>query len=418
MGNGPYDVLGPHWGLGMPYSWFDSSSLSALLTGALTKGSAIDQLVLGWDGEEVDAWEAVRTVLRAKGYFPTYTATGLLAFARARLPSVLDLGSSDLNTTKTSVSPIPYTLRRDPALNEGIDRIVAIVGKTPWFDGDRIEVNTLSDIDALEPPNSLRQGLFGGNRNELELDLSVLAPRDLETAAYDLVAYAAMRGISSQTIYIRANDPGTIDGGDIIQIGDPGLRENWFRDENGDAIAFDDSAKWFGQVVGFKRNLMDATIDLEVVTSNVGFTRLRAPSAVFASTPGSNPYTFEASAFGGGPKGNGSDAEQFSVDMVVELYNEAGAIASGTVGTPDVQTITAVSGNTITLDAAFTTAPIAGDILRLARLGGASATGYPPEGVDVIDGGTDVLAYVWASDDSDTIGQDNDDAHIYGFGAL
>lgn len=416
MGNGAYDVFGPHWGLGLPIEWFDADAIEALLTDPLTGSSQIDQLVLGWDGEEVDVWETIRSVLRAKGYFPGYTATGLITFARARLASVLDINN-------TTVTPIPYTLRLLPAEGDGVDRVVATYGKTPWFDGDRIEVNSLSDADALEPPNSLRAGIFA-SRNVLELDMSAISPRSLEDESFDLISYVAMRGLGLPTLHVRANDPGTIDIGDIVKVGDPGLRTAWFVDADGGLVEVDTSPRWYGQVIGFRRDLMDASIDLELKMNGDEFARVRAPSAVVASVA-SAVYTCDSNNFLG-PLGGGTDVEQFTVGDKVELWTEDGARRSGTAGSPDVQEITAIGTNTLTLDAAFTTAAQAGDIIRLARL--STATGFPETGTGAL--GWDLsgaaaaitlagyLPYVYASDASRTIGPNDLTAHIYGFGVL
>jgi hypothetical protein len=403
MGNGPYDVFGSDWGLGLPIEWFDADGIEALLTGALTGASQIDQLVIGWDGEPADVWETIRMMLRARGYFPGYNAEGEITFARARLANVLDIGG-------TVVAPIPHTLREEPAEGDGIDRIVATYAKTPWFEGDRIEVNAFSDSDALEPPNSLRAGIFA-NKNAIELDMSVIAPIDLESAGYDLVSYVAMRGLGLPTLYIRANDPGTIALGDIVRVGDPKLRKAWFVDADGNDIEVTDTSRWYGQVVGFRRQLLDGSIDLELKMNPNEFGRLRAPSAIVASVAGA-VYTCDENVFKG-PFGGGTDVEQFTVGDKVELWTPDGSRRSGTAASPDVQEITAIGTNTLTLDAAFTTAATANDVIRLAHL--STATGYPEDGGDLVDG---VLAYVYGADDARTIGPNDDPAHIYGYGVL
>lgn len=404
MANGPYDVLGPYWGLGLPISWFDETAISTLLTAPLTGSSVIDQMILGWDGEDVDVWEVVRDLLRPLGYFPGYTAEGKLTFGRARLANVLD------TLTATTVTPIPNTLKLVPAAGDGVDRLVATYGATPWFDGDRVEVNVFSDADALEPPNSLRAGIFA-DRNVLEMDMRFFAPTSLGEAATGLISFVAMRGLALSTLYIRANDPGTIDIGDIVRVGDPTLRESWFVDADGDPIQIDATARWYGQVVGFRRELMDGSIDLELVMNTEEFARVRAPSAVISSVA-SAVYTCEQNNFGG-PLGDGTDVEQFQVGDEVEVWSQDGTRVSGTAVSPDVQVITAIGTNTITLDAAWTTAPSAGDIIRLAHL--STANGFPEADSDLVDG---YLPYVYSSDDRGLMGPNDIDAHIYGLGII
>lgn len=418
MSNGDYDIFGPHWGLGLPIAWFDTTAITTTLLGSPDDASVvIDQLVLGWDGEAHEAWEVIRSLLRAKGYFPGYTAEGKVTFARARLATVLD------TATSTTVTPIPYTLRLVPGEGDGVDRVVATYGKTPWFDGDRIEVNALSDADALEPPNSLRAGIFA-SRNSLELDMSVLAPVDLEDEGFNLVSYVAMRGLGLPMLYIRATDPGTIAIGDIVKVGDPGLRTSWFVDADGALVEVDTSARWYGQVVGFKRDLLDGSIDLELAMNSAEFARVRAPSAVVVSVATAT-YTVQNNVFKG-PLGGGTDVEQFTVGDLVELWTEDGTRRSGTAVSPDVQEITGIGTDTLTLDAAFTTAAQAGDIIRLAHL--STADGYTETGVGTV--GWDLsgpaaaitlasyLPWVYGADAARTLGPNNLDAHIYGFGVF
>lgn len=405
MANGPYDVFGPNWGLGLPISWFAADDIAALLSDALTQASTFDQLVEGWDGEPVDVMKLVRKVLRSRGYFLGYDQQGRGTIARARLADVTDIA------TATTVTPIPRTLRRVPAVGDGVDRVAGTYGKTPWFDGDRIEVNLLSDYDTLEAPNSLRAGIFA-DESVLELDLSCLAPRDLHQENYDLTAFVAMRGLALDTLYIRANDPGSIATGDILKVGDPGLRSAWFTDKDGNLIEVDSSARWYGQVVGFQRKPLDGSIDLELVMNLNEFARLRAPSAVVASVA-TNVYTCDSNNFLG-PDGGGTDVEQFTVGDKCEVWTEDGVRRSGTAASPDVQEITAIGTNTLTMDAAWTTAPSAGDIIRLAHLD--DVDGYPESGnTSKING---YLAYVYAADDTDDLGPNDIDAHIYSYGVL
>ena len=69
MGQGPYDVFGGNWGLGLPIEWFDESAIETLITRGKTSTSRIDQMVLGWDGEAVDAWEVIHRLLRSDVHF-------------------------------------------------------------------------------------------------------------------------------------------------------------------------------------------------------------------------------------------------------------------------------------------------------------------------------------------------------------
>lgn len=397
MANGPYDVFGASWGLGLPIEWFDEAGIDALIRA--NANESIDQLVLGWDGEEVDTWAVIRQILRARGFFIGLTAEGLITFARLRLASIVDLIEAD------TVSPLPHTLRIDPAEGDGVDRIVATVGKTPWFEGDRIEVNLLSDADALQAPNSLRAGIFA-DRTAIEMDLSVLAEQTTEEAGFSLVALARFRGFGTPRFWCRANDPNTLAHGDIVRIGDPLLKASWFVAADGTEIEVDPTeARWYGQIVGFRRALGDGSIDVEVLLHSWHlneFPRLRAPSASVVSED-DTAITVGAGDFFGAA-GDGSDAAQFTVGDVVELWTQYGTRRS------TARIIAAIGAHTLELDTAFDVTPDAFDVIRLAHLD--DVDGYPEDGNPAKLAG--VLAYTYAANDDGELGPNALAAHIYG----
>jgi len=85
-----------------------------------------------------------------------------------------------------------------------------------------------------------------------------------------------------------------------------------------------------------------------------------------------------------------------------------------------VQEVTSIGTNTLTLDAAFTTTPTAGDIIRLAHLD--DSNGYPEDGhAGVSINGVTVscgLAYVYLADTAETISPNDVNGHIYATGQL
>lgn len=405
--NGEWDVFGANWGLGMPIAWFDVATISAIQADPREGESRIGRLILGWDGKEEDAWEVARVMLRALGWFVGESYEGKITFARLKMASVEDVASP------TTIAPIPRVLRFEPAEGEGVDRLKATVGETPWDEGRQVTINLLSDQDT-ESPNSLRAGIHTETR-EVELDLRVLSGEsdDAEEVALSYLSLVKMRSLGAPRLHIRATDPGSISTGDVLKIGDPGLQQSWFVDADGAKILVDGSPKWFGQVVGFRRNFGEGSIDLTLLMHQYHlnkFPRLRAPSAILASTVSTTTYTVDANAF---LDPSGSDATGFTVNDYVELWTRDGKRRSGTAGAPDVQRITAIGTNTVTLDADFTTTGVVGDVLRYARLD----TGVGNSQVDSpkIPG---YVAYTFMSDAAGTLSPDNIDAHIYGFGII
>lgn len=405
--NGDYDVFGWHWGLGMPIEWFAASDISTLL--GRTAHSQIDQMVLGWDGEEVNVWEVAQNALRCRGLFIGSDSQGRITFARLKLANIGDKSAAD------TINPIPPVLKWRPAEGEGIDQIRGRIGETPWDDGQPYQANTLGDTALLNPPDSLRAGLFNEVR-AFTLDLPYLQPVDEERESGDLISITAFRGQGAPRVTVRGNEADYAIG-DIVQIGDPQLVGSWFVDPDNNEVTPDGSARWYGQVVGIHRQTKSSAVDLTVLMTNwfVGkFARFRAPSGQVASVS-SNVYTLTSGTFSGD-----DDADTFNVGDKVELWRPDGVRRSGSAASPDVQEITSIGTDSLTLDAAFSTSAVAGDIIRLAQLD--DSDGYPENGhagvsVDGISI-TDDLAYVFLADTAETINPNDDDAHIYALGQI
>jgi len=398
MPNGEWDVFGWSFGCGLPIDWFDVAAIEALLDARETSQSAIDRLVVGWNGEQEDVWPIIQKMLRARGYFIGPTAEGKITFARLRMATVVDADDP------TTIAPIPRTLRMQPSEGEGVDRIIGNFEASPWSDGVPFEINILAESDTTEPSNSLRASLFA-DKTQVELDLSVLtAPED---NAADLVSLAVYRAFGAPLLFIRANDPDNISSGDLLKVSSPNTKKPWFIDADGVLVDAGDEPKWFGQVIGFDRKLLDGSIDLVLLMHNWHhnkFARLRAPSAIIAS--GTTTLTL-AAAF----SPDGDDAAEFTVDDNVELWQPDGTRRSGTSGAPDVQQITAIGVNSLTLNAGFTTPPVAGDVLRISNIDDFPDTGNPAKFASF-------LAYTYAAELDETLGSNELDSHIYSFGAL
>lgn len=402
--NGEWDVFGWELGLGMPITWFGVDAIIALLDS--TTASFVDQLVVAWEGDEEKCMEIVRKLLVSRGYFYGMDYQGRVIFSRLRMATIADLQSY------TTVTPIPRKLKMTTGASEGIDRIRALIGELPYKDGEVIEVTALGDADALNPPNSLRAGLFAEDR-AIELDLSVLGMGVADqTNPYELIAKLEFRSFGAPVVRFRATDSGTISHGDFLKIGDPGLETSWFIDaDSGLPIEVDGGARWFGQVIEFKRNFNDGSIELGMLLHNWHLNdvaRLRGPSAIVASVA-SNVYTCDANAF---KYSGGSDVGAFTVGDKVEVVDETGVLVSGTKATPDIQEITVIDTATgkITTDAAWTTPPSAGHIIRWARV-------YDTVGNDEANSAlyANVLPYTAAAGADRKITPSDLDPHIYGY---
>lgn len=403
MPNGEWDVFDWQIGLGMPIEWFDIDEIIALLDA--TSSVEIDQFVLNWDGEPANIFEVGQTLLRSKGFFQGISAQGKITFARLRMANVLDLAGG------RTVSPIPFQLEWLPSEGEGIDAIRGIVGELPWLDGKQFATNVLGDTELLNPPNSLRAGLFSEERS-LTLDLPVLYRPEDETLA-NLISLAVFRAFGAPLIRIRVDDAG-FGHGEIIELASPDLAEPWFVSTDGDLIDADGTAKWFGQIVGVGRNLGDSTVDLALFMHNWhldDFPRLRAPSAVVTGRIVDLYLTIQ-NAFTVAPN---SDGESFSIGDELELWAPDGTRRSGTSGAPDVRDVTGVAANSVTVSSAFTTPSVVGDILRLAHLD--DVNGYP-EGGNPTGLTPGFLTYTYLADTVEEVSPNDLPGHIYGFGQI
>lgn len=402
--NGAYDVLGRHWGLGLPIALFDTAFIAAEV--ARTLGVVVDQMVLGWDGKPVQVWEVVKSLCVSGAFFPGRDSQGRIRFARMRMATIADSCNS------TAVSPIPYTLRWKPSEGEGVDQLRGTIGKLPWNDGQPYEANVLGDTELLESPSSIRAGLFSETRSTT-LDLPYLTPISDEGEAGEVVVRTAFQGQGIPMVSIRVHS-GTIGTGDVVEIGDPKLETPWFVDANGQPATPDGSAKWFGQVVGIDPDLGERTAVITLLMTNYyinAFARFRAPSGqVSTHSVAGKTITFTASTFG-----ELNSAQAFSVGDKVELWRPDGRRRSGTKASPDVREITAIGTTTITLDTFFDAEPTAGDIVRLAHLD--TVDGYPVAGHSgVVVSGQAVpcdLAYVYAADAAETISPTDAAGHVY-----
>lgn len=79
-GNGDYDWLPGHWGLGIPVEEIDVDGILALRDGLLL-GARCRSFVLGTDDDSLDAIEVTKRLLKPLFLFPTYTVDGKLSVA-------------------------------------------------------------------------------------------------------------------------------------------------------------------------------------------------------------------------------------------------------------------------------------------------------------------------------------------------
>jgi hypothetical protein len=371
--NGPFDILGASWGLGIDVvdlpSWEEEMLRSPHLS--------VDHLVLGAGGASVNVLSVVQdTLLRPFGYFLAITTTGLLSLARLRLPTVADATAAAAGVVNAYPDG-PLVL--DRGLGQQAQEIVATVGGTPGT-GDGREL-TLKQADTL----TRRQQL--GDIRRHRYDLQILSPRRISNsrrstgAVVSALASLLSLGLdTSPRLKVRIADhniTGALppDMGAWLSLASLGpLQDAWLVNAQGERVSDVTGPEWIGMVIGRAWDLERHTYELTLLLlayRTGAYTRERAPSAVVSSWDlGTLTLTVEPNTFGGDP----SDPETFTVGDQVRI--------SGRDGTPidpgEVRTVVAVTGTTIQVNAAWTTAPTAGRVIGIAASPDyKNATRYP-----------------------------------------
>lgn len=361
--NGAYDVLGKDWGLGIDY--LDFASFTDAI--ASRPDEMIDQLALGTDGEQVDAFEVIeRTLLAPFGYFLTFSATGELALGRLGLP---DLDASvELSTRQVTAYPdYSAPLVQDRALGQRATSIVAEVGGSPFRDPQTV---TIRGVDRSTRAGRMQDG------PRLTYDFSAIKAaniinegRDTDSLSNALVQIIALGIDGAPRLRLRcaswrfsSSDP--IAPGLWVGVDDLSVESAWWVDGDGQRVLLDGSdVRGAGLVIGITQPLSDAWMELDLLMIGwrlPGYIRVRAPAGVVDAWDGGTfELDLEADNFN---TPSAHDASAFAVGDEVALWSVDGVQQSTTY-----PSVTGISVDTLTLSGGFGAAtPAAGDILRVA----------------------------------------------------
>lgn len=402
--NGTYDILGKNWGLGIDFlSWSEwTSELSA------TSEYAIDHLVLGWDGEEVDVLGVVQDkLLRPFGWFLSITDDGLIGLGRLRLLSVGDIDGASSNTVAPYYPDGPLKLSR--AFRDTTGEIEAEVGTLPFRDGVKIAIR--------EPSRSSRRGLLGNSRKH-KVDLSVFRADSIQNVGRQgadeevsaLVSSLQLQLDVAPRLMIRVTD-NTFDSldydlGAIVQLSELGGEKAWLVAPDGTRV--EDSslteARYHGMIIGRRWDTGNHTYDLTLLLVSYyrgDYIRERAPSCVIESYTSGDQFTCDT-----GDLGYSQSVDKlFKVGDEIELWTRDGSKRA----TSEVVEITSFPSSTeIAYSPSLSSAPVAGQIVRLA-----GSTQYT-NGTAYYT--SDARPFTYLADTDETIdeGASDDEADIYG----
>lgn len=354
---GSYDVFGSRWGLGLAY--VDQATFAAEI--ARRPGLAIDRLVLGWGGEEVNVAEIIRErLLRPYGYSLTVDAGGRISLLRLRLPDLSLRSSATANALTAYLDRLP---EQHMQLTSRTRRVQLDVGGEPYGEGQRVTLE-LSD-------RSTRAGRLEDVPG-LTIDLSTVKPeRILGSGGLTEYAQTIIQGLAlaldaSPILKIRC--PSSLDTGLTIGVGtwavvsDLGVVGAWWIGGDGSAVELDGTTiASAGLVTSISQPMHSAYMDVELLMLGYrlpDYIHLIAPAGlVSAWDTGTSTITLDDDAF------SASDAVTFAAGDELSLWSSAGVRLD--TATPAILSIAAPD---LVLDGGFgATAPSTGDIIRLAR---------------------------------------------------
>ena len=401
-----WDCLNYPWSVGAPLAWFDASGISTAIDE--TQHRKIDQLTLGYDGKPVNAWEVCKSVLLAPhGLFFGSTSAGLVNIGRFK-------GAADIKDSinATAITAIPEVLEWAPSRADSVDVITGTVGATPLgYEGVPITVNA-RDYATDEANDSLRAALFT-QRKEFEIDYQTINAHNAKELVDGLISKIITLHLASPRIKIRVANADTYDIGAYfsftVDVTKHPENNGWFVDNTGAMTSTTTGASFIGMLVGRTFDVRAQTYDLTLLLTNYRlgkYPRHRPPSAEVASyDQPSSTITTVSSAFA-----SGDDARTFAATQFVEVWKPNYTLRSGTVGSPDAIEIASVANDSIVLNSAFATDPVAGDIIELAHL--TTATGSPEDGTTqpYLGGTVNTHTFLGASG---TVGNEAVAAHIY-----
>lgn len=396
-----FDVLSGNMGADLAFLFDENifADMHRLILDGLGQQQQIDQFFIGAGGESVAYMREIQEKLLAPwGYSFGVTDLGKLTVFRMELVDVDSFAEASQNT----LSPIggkDAVYAVDNGQGSVIDAVEAKLGGTPYSKGRAITLKA----DDGQPDRTL--ALRSGGR--ARLDLSTLdARQSAGEATIKVIARALAQHFAVRRLRVRVDDPQragtTLDLGAYCVLDGIQIRDPWLVDEGGTRVrGIGQGAKWVGQIVS--REPVDgfAGAEIEVLIQSDAIVRKRAPSGVVVSST-TNTVEIEPSTFSGG-----SDADQFNVGDELKIIEPDGSTRDGSA-----VSVTGISdgdsdgiNDTLTVSPNWTSAPQAGDYVRLADFGDYDNT--------TINAYVERV-YVYLADSAGTLGTAGETADIYG----
>lgn len=396
-----FDVLNGNLGADLAFLFADGvmADMHRLILDGIGQQEQVDHFFVGAGGEPAQYIRRIQEELLAPwSYSFGVTDEGRLNVFRVALIDVDSFGQAAQNR----LSPIGgrdavYVV--DNGQGSVVDAVEAMLGKTDYTKGRTITLQA----DDGQPDRAL--SLRGGQESRLNLG-TLDATQSAGEAIIRVISRALAQHFATRRLRVKVADPertgATLDLGSYATLDAIQIRDAWLVDENGARVqSIGQGVNWVGQIV--EREPFDgfAGAEVELLIQSDAIVRRRAPSGVVASSTTSTveiqPDTFTGA----------SDADAFNIGDEITIVEPDGTTRDDTP-----VSVTAISdadtdgvNETLTVSPNWTSAPQAGDYVRLADYGD-----YDNDTIsDYVS-----RVYVYLADAQGTLGTAGDDADIYG----
>jgi len=414
-----FDVLKPDWSLNLDWLFVDDiiDRLWELIR--QTPNQKIDRIILGTGGEPVTLRQYCReALLRPYGWTEGITNDGKL--------TVQPLKDTDVefydNALDNRVRPEPSeTLDLSNGRGSTVDAVEAVMGSE--FLGDRRSILVQARDNSSTRPADLTSS------PDLSYDLSTIDPERIQWVRSQVVSKLLQQHFALPRLRVRVPDH-TFDNLDYgvvskVALEDLDVEPAWLLDKDGNRVSsVGDDVQFAGYIVSRRFMPRERAYELELLLTGSGLIRWRTPSGVIESVSGTGTSSQDLVLGGGGASDTAfgdedttaggltgsevADASRFTAGDEVQIWKP-----DGTQWNTEIVEVASVSGDTVTLDGSFSSAPPTGYIVELAHLRTSSGSGYENDGLggtfDFVD-----RAYFYLADASDTLGDANLDADEYG----
>ena len=318
-----FDVFAPNWAADISFI-ADLPAWVAMIEE--TNYLEIDEIILGWDGEEFSPWDyIVKQLLPAFGFQLTLNANNLIAPIEVGIIDVQDFFFAP------QVSPLPEKWDWKPYSSSLLDGMSVDVGERPWGDGEKVIITG----EGLRTRQGRITRLLDRKNEDAEW------PFFNQGNAENVGLYYAMErlgwrfdGLPSVVFSLDASAHLPYLG-EVVRLNRPdGLISDILFNVNGERVNLWGTAQFVCQITSVQLDIKNNIVNVEglLVLYALGrYAKWRAPAARIKSRTGSGTYL--VSGTDSDFNDSQSDALKLSIGDEVFLYTESLGLKSTTATT-------------------------------------------------------------------------------------